>query len=93
MSNVVGSGSIPDGGGAGCGGEGSSGGSHLLLQVGPVAFGTKVKEEDYVNTTPSIFTTHFCKTKHSMMRHLESPFCHSKEVVNAEILFVYVMYI
>ena len=27
------------------------------------------------------------------MQHLESPFCHIKEVVNAKIPFIYVMYI
>ena len=27
------------------------------------------------------------------VRHLESPFCHIKDVVNAKIPFIYVMYI
>ena len=28
-----------------------------------------------------------------MMRHLESPFCHIKEVINAKVSFIYVIYI
>ncbi len=31
--------------------------------------------------------------RHSIMRHLESLFRHIKEVIKAEILFIYVMYI
>jgi hypothetical protein len=51
-------------------------------------------------------TTHFCETKifgsnlpllydyqHSIIRYLESPFYHIKEVVNAKTPFIYAMYI
>ena len=58
----------------------------------------------YYDTLP--ITTHFCETKlftpklplvirqrHLIVRHLESPFCHIKEVVNVKTPFIYVMYI
>ena len=38
-------------------------------------------------------TSSFIRLQHSIMQHLESPFCHIKEVVDAEIPFIYVMYI
>ena len=38
-------------------------------------------------------TPSFTRLRHSIMRHLESPFCHTKEVLNVKLPFTYVMYI
>ena len=63
-------------------------------------------QSNLVYTTPSILrhifarpnfvrfkTPSFTRPRHSIMRHLESMFCRIKEVFNAEIPFIYVMYI
>ena len=62
-------------------------------------------QSNLVNTTlvymtPSILghflvqnSLFFIQVRHLIMRHLESPFCHIKEVVNAKIPFIYVVYI
>ena len=76
------------------------------LAAHPMKVQPNLVKTKLVYTTPLILRHIFCETKllssktpsfirlrHLIMRHLESSFCHIKEVVNAKILFIYVMYI
>ena len=54
----------------------------------PRYYDTFLCDQDFEFKTPS-----FMRLRHSIMRHLESPFCHIKEVVNAKILVMYGMYV
>ena len=60
---------------------------HLFIWH-PRYYDTFLRDHTFQFKTPS-----FIWLRYSIMRHLESPCCHIKKIVNAKISFIYVMYI